>query len=373
MDHLREVAKIAEWAVKGDGVKVRAYLNQLIEKLTQQGDGKAAERLQVVLKESPPAVQTSGIGTPTRLPVDSESRLSLADEEIINPAEFPVVLGNSTQNRIEEFIEYVGKADELEAHGVGMAPSMITYGPPGTGKTQLAKHIAGRLKMPLITARADTLISSFLGSTSKNIRNLFDHVASRNCVLFLDEIDAFAKQRDDHQELGELKRVVVSLLQNVDAMNPQSVLLAATNHDHLLDPAIWRRFTFKIPLALPGEKQREDLFRLFLGNHAATQDVELLAIIGEGLSGSDVRTFAQDAIRDAVVRKSDCVDERRLVFRLLAIRLKRDCEKEDADADALRAVKAIRPEYFTGKRLAKIFAMTEAKVSRWLRKGGGET
>ncbi len=126
-----------------------------------------------------------------------KGRLALADEDSIDPKEYPVVLEKATAARIEEFISFVKNADELEAHGVGLSPSLITYGPPGTGKTQLARYIAGRLAMPLVTARADTLISSFLGSTSKNLRTLFDHVSRRHCILFLDEIDAFAKLRDD--------------------------------------------------------------------------------------------------------------------------------------------------------------------------------
>lgn len=373
MDHVREIAKIAEWGVKGDSARVRAYLSQLIEKLTQAGDEKSAERLKEVLADSPSVIQKSGLGVHSRLPVDGESRLSLADEETVDASNFPIVLDKETKRRVEEFIEFVGKAEELEAHGVGMAPSLITFGPPGTGKTQLARFIAGRLKLPIITARADTLISSFLGSTSKNFRSLFDHVAGRPCVLFLDEIDAFAKQRDDHQELGELKRVVVSLLQNIDAMNSHTVFLAATNHEHLLDPAIWRRFTFRIPLSLPSKEQRAELMRLFLGTFGGNVDGETFAILSETLSGSDIRTIVQDSIRDAVVRKMDSIDERRMMFRTLAARLKGDIEQSNASGDTLNKVRCLAPDYFTGKKLALMFGMNESTVSRRMKKHGGES
>lgn len=371
MEYLKEVAKIAEWGIKGDTARVRAYVAQLVEKLQQKGEMRAAERIKAALDGEAVGVQPSAVGAYSRLPVDSESRLSLADEAMLNADDYPVVLTSETKAIVEDFIQCVGRSDELEARGIGMFPSLIACGPPGTGKTQLARYIAGRLKMPLMTARSDTLISSFLGSTSKNLRNLFDHVAGRHCILFLDEIDAFAKQRDDQQELGELKRVVVSLLQNLDAMNAQTVLLAATNHEHLLDPAIWRRFTCRVTLALPGLIEREAMWKLFLGNAACAIDSGLIARLSEGVSGSDIRAFAQDALRDEVLRKLPRVDERRLVFQVLSRRLKRPVEQEDAGGETLRDVRAIDPQYFNGKRLAAMFGMNESTVSRRLNKAGG--
>jgi len=100
-------------------------------------------------------------------------------------------------------------------------------------------------------ARLDGLISSYLGSTAKNIRALFDFAAKTPCVLFLDEFDAIAKVRSDAQEMGELKRVVNSFLQNLDTLGRQSIVLAATNHETLLDAAVWRRFTYRLALTLP--------------------------------------------------------------------------------------------------------------------------
>jgi SpoVK/Ycf46/Vps4 family AAA+-type ATPase len=367
MEHIREITKIAEWGLRKDAVRVAAYLNQLIDKLEAEGDKKDVLRLKELLDASGSTVQTSGIGSRPRLPVDGESRLALADEEIPTEAGFPVVLDGGTSRRVEEFISFVKNSDELEAHGVGGSPSLITYGPPGTGKTQLARYIAGRLNMPLVVARADTLISSYLGSTSKNLRTLFDHVSARRCILFLDELDAFAKLRDDQQELGELKRVVVSLLQNLDNMNPQTVLLAATNHEHLLDPAIWRRFTFKIPLSPPGPNERDQMMRLFFGDYATNLDLSALSVLAETVTGSDIKTLAQDAIRDAVIRKQKTIDQERLIWRLIAIRIKRDVSPGDLTPEDLRAIQALNPVFFNGKRLAEMLNTSTATISRKLK------
>jgi hypothetical protein len=373
MDYLREVVKIAEWGLRGDPSKVSAYVQQLIESLVQKGDEKAVQRLRLLFEENPQAITTSSLPTQTRLPVDGESRLALADEETVNPTGYPVILDTTTTGRIEEFISFVKNGDKLEAHGVGLSPSLITYGPPGTGKTQLARFIAGRLGMPLLTARADTLISSFLGSTSKNLRTLFDHVAHRHCILFLDEIDAFAKLRDDQQELGELKRVVVSLLQNLDAMDHNTVLLAATNHDHLLDPAIWRRFAFRIPLALPRETERREILELFLTPEYVKQiDLECITQLTESMSGSDLRALALDAIRDTIIHQRKAIDSDRLTLRIIQTRLKGEIDFADPSSDLLKSIREIAPGYFTGKRLSELFRVSRATVSRKLSKQGGE-
>jgi Cdc6-like AAA superfamily ATPase len=261
MQYLTEILNLVEAAVSGDRKKGASYAQLLAEKLETSGQKKAADRIRRTVVSNPlSAVSAMGVtALQERLPVDSESRLSLADETFVSPDEAHVYLAPQAEAMVEEFIAYVRAADRLQEEGVGIAPSLLMYGPPGCGKTELARYIAAKLAFPLITARVDTLISSFLGSTSKNLRLLFDHTAVRPCVLFLDEFDALAKLRDDKQELGELKRVVVSLLQNIDAVQGQTVILAATNHEHLLDPAIWRRFAYRVHIDMPKDDARQDV------------------------------------------------------------------------------------------------------------------
>jgi hypothetical protein len=126
------------------------------------------------------------------------------------------------------------RTDELRAMGVEPSRSCLFYGPPGTGKTLTAFTLAGKLGLPVVNARIDGLVSSFLGTTARNVANLFDFANRYRCVLVLDEFDALAKMRDDPHELGEIKRVVNTLLQNLEGLG---LTLAITNHDGLLDPA----------------------------------------------------------------------------------------------------------------------------------------
>jgi SpoVK/Ycf46/Vps4 family AAA+-type ATPase len=171
------------------------------------------------------------------------------------------------------------------------------YGPPGCGKTHIARHLASALAMPLYIVRFDGLVSSFLGETASNLQQVFRFFSANRCVVLLDEIDAIAKLRDDRTELGELKRVVISLLQNIDYAETRSLLVAATNHPHLLDPALWRRFDLTWEIPLPGRELRERLWQNLAVVPLERAVLRVVAEESEGMSGSDIRQIATDARR----------------------------------------------------------------------------
>lgn len=151
-----------------------------------------------------------------------------------------------------------------------------------------AYAIGNALNLPIAYVRLDGLVSSYLGQTSTNLRKVFDSVKNQRIILFLDEFDAIAKKRDDTNELGELKRVVTTLLQNFDNLPSNVILIAATNHEHLLDPAIWRRFNFTITLDLPALEQRKALIQNGLSKYDinAKIDIGAIAKVTEGMSGA---------------------------------------------------------------------------------------
>ena len=157
--------------------------------------------------------------------------------------------------------------------------------------------------MPLIIARLDSLISSYLGNTAKNIRYLFEYAENTPCILFLDEFDALAKLRDDRHELGELKRVVNSLLQNIDLLNENNILIAATNHEQLLDPAVWRRFNYHMNIKKPTFDARIDLIKLFLnGKTLEDSEYNLLAYVFDDLTGAEIEDICNAALRDSIIK-----------------------------------------------------------------------
>ena len=218
-----------------------------------------------------------------------DSKVSLKD----------VVLPDSQRDIIEQIIEEQKNAEKLLKHNMEPINRVLLYGPPGCGKTMTAQAIAYELGLPLAYVRLDGLVSSYLGQTSTNLRKVFDSVKEQRIILFLDEFDAIAKKRDDSNELGELKRVVTTLLQNFDNMPGNVFLIAATNHEHLLDPAIWRRFNVTITLDLPTSTQRDALIKKWFNEFGINMmdkiDFNLLAKISEGLNGAQIRELASAA------------------------------------------------------------------------------
>lgn len=368
-DYLFDVNKIIDGALAADAEKVVAYVERLRDRLAEAGESEAARRLDQKLKRQ--GTRSVGFaranGAIGRLPVDSESRLPIADEEYIDSLDAEPVLQQEVSHSVERFIRYVRLADELAANGVGIAGSLLLYGPPGCGKTMLARYIAMQLGLPLITARTDSLISSYLGSTAKNLRLLFDHAMARPCVLFLDEFDALGKMRDDSRELGELKRVVISLLQNIDAMGPDHVLLAATNHEHLLDRAIWRRFSYKLPLALPNSREREQIIAQYLRGHGQEDAARLFATISEGLSGAELREICDDAVRAAVIERTDDVLAPTFLTSVMQARPDSPAWVAMSPAEKVAHLNTTTHSRLTQKQLGRLAGVSQSSVSKFLR------
>jgi SpoVK/Ycf46/Vps4 family AAA+-type ATPase len=243
------------------------------------------------------------------LPVDSESRFPLIEHvKIRHLQEPPLQLTQEQWDVVHEFVSVAKSTAELGGAELDGSLSFLIYGPPGTGKNRLARYIAGELGLDLYIGRLDGLISSYLGSTSKNIRALFDFAARTPCVLFLDEFDAIAKLRGDSQELGELKRVVNSFLQNLDTLGRESIVLAATNHEGLLDAAVWRRFTYRLALTLPCLEHRWQMWENFLKPFTLSRrDLDVLSNLTEGFSGSDIREACSRLRRRALVNRCDVI------------------------------------------------------------------
>lgn len=211
---------------------------------------------------------------------------------------------------------------------VGLAPrrTVLLVGPPGVGKTMAAGWLAEALSAPLYQLETSTLISSYLGRTGQNLRDVFDFGRNNEGVILLDEFDAIAKRRDDATDLGEMRRTVSVLLKEIEEWPGPSLLVAATNHPELLDPAILRRFQVTVTVALPTLKEAGKILDLHMAPLQCSRPVrELAAEMLAGVSGSNIRDLAQDVRRSVALKEIDNADE--ALLRILALRARTQSER----------------------------------------------
>ncbi|MGE3166919.1 MAG: AAA family ATPase [Planctomycetota bacterium] len=174
-----------------------------------------------------------------------------------------LVLPAVVREACSELVEEHHRADLLRSHGLEPRHRVLLSGPPGNGKTTLAEALAFELSVPLCVVRYESIIGSYLGETAVRLAKLFAQVRTERCVLFFDEFDVVGKERGDVHETGEIKRVVSSLLLQMDQLPSHVVVVAATNHSELLDRAAWRRFQVRVALPRPTEKQRAEWLKQF--------------------------------------------------------------------------------------------------------------
>lgn len=370
MKYSIEIGKIVEGALKRDYSKVSNYTQKLIDCLREDGEERAASKFSKLLQGiNESTLIAMGFGTDS-LPVDSESRTVLADVILPTETDEKVVLTEGNRQKIEAFIDGFKHADKLHEIGIEAANTLLLYGPPGCGKTKCAYLVAKELGLPLVVARLDSLISSYLGTTAKNIRMLFEYVQKTPCVLFLDEFDAIAKARDDSNELGELKRVVNSLLQNVDSMEKESVLIAATNHESLLDTAVWRRFGCKVEIEYPDEKAIGEMISLFTKDRIVLSEKEIseLSILFEGLNGAAIEEIIISAVRKCVIQEVECdvikIYDEFFIYKNIIPQNASDKEKTEIVAKFLRGKNS---KIFSLQVIADICKCSKSTISKLLK------
>jgi SpoVK/Ycf46/Vps4 family AAA+-type ATPase len=297
-----DVVQLARLGLSGRSQDVQAYVRQSIRKLRQQSP-ELAGQLSELLALAPTALSPLRDFGGAIVPVDADSRLALAKSE------FPVVLpGNpildaDLKAKIEQVVAERRHLSALERQGLGPTRSLLFIGPPGVGKTMSARWLASLLERPLIILDLATVMSSFLGKTGANIRSVLEYAKSVESVLLLDEFDSIAKKRDDYGDVGELKRLVTVLLQEVDDWPSTSLLIAATNHGELLDPAVWRRFDDILEFRAPNAGERMEVLLSLFGDEAETMKawMPLLVDLWEGRSFSDLTRAVQWIRRRATI------------------------------------------------------------------------
>lgn len=322
MEHFSIVRALSRIAVSDGNESAKQQVERLVKALKRQGDPDATAlesmlaRAGDVKRLAPSRLAPSAVASPTRrerlsrnvaLPVDKETSAPLAsivfpEDNVAQLPVFPVEIERAISTLLLEWEH----RDQLREAGLSPSPTCLIYGPPGTGKTSFALWLAKRMGLPAVIAQLDGLISSYLGTTARNVGSLFAFADRFDCVLILDEFDALAKLRDDPNEVGEIKRVVNALLQNLDSRVEAGITIGLTNHDSLLDPAVWRRFDTQFAVPFPGLEQRIAIAHGAIGADVpeSSAQAKYLGWLTEGLSGAEITAICRKILKSRVLNAS---------------------------------------------------------------------
>lgn len=289
---------LARLALAGRQQDVHLHVRR-VAKRVRDVDPELSEALMALLRESPTRSSPLRREAAQAMPVDLDSRLQLVRMEEVKVLDVEPVFAPALRAGLEQLVGERRDMRRLAAAGLDPSRTALFVGMPGVGKSLAARWLARELAVPLLVLDLAAVMSSFLGRTGNNLRFVLDYAKSTPCILLLDELDAIAKRRDDSTEVGELKRLVTVLLQEIDDWPPTGLLIAATNHPDLLDPAVWRRFDVLLEFPMPGAEAVAVAVERFLGPLAEKRPewARILTVALRGLSFSDIERLILRARR----------------------------------------------------------------------------
>lgn len=302
--------------ILGDEVGFRAASEAVIKEEREKNHYLLASDLERLLYGNQSAIRNNihKLHGMVNLPTNKDSGLALLEERAVIREEKDIILSDSTQTILSEIIHEHNRADVLRSYGLQPAQKLLFCGPSGCGKTLAAEVIAHSLSLPLVIIRLDSVISSFLGETAANLRKVFDYVSQNPVVALFDEFDALAKDRGDAADHGELKRSVNAVLQMLDGYRGESLLIATTNYESLLDKAVWRRFDETLRFELPNLEQIKRLLALKLSGVRREFEVDAHEIsnLFKGMSHADIERVLRRAVKQMILSGREFLERNHL-------------------------------------------------------------
>jgi SpoVK/Ycf46/Vps4 family AAA+-type ATPase len=323
-----QVKALLKSYVEGDGDRFLTVSMQVAAHAARKGQEKHARELRELIDE---AKERSAAPTTSRAVPIARLNGDLGD---LIAASYPktrladMVLSASTRDSLLRVVKQYRQQGKLRSHGLSARRKLLLVGPPGSGKTMTAAALAGELHLPLMATRLDGLITKFMGETAAKMRLIFDGMARTRGVYLFDEFDAIGGDRSRPNDVGEIRRVLNSFLQFLEADDSDSLILAATNHEGLLDPALFRRFDDVIRYGLPAPEQAEALIRGRLNQFQLTHvDWCIIRQATEGLSNAEIARAGDEAAKEAIL--ADLADVTQVAL-LDALRERRDIVKRNS-------------------------------------------
>ena len=293
--------------IEGNDDRFYSVAMQVAAHEARLGHGKLAEELRALIDNAkrqrdakPPVPINRPQGELANLLEASYPKTRLAD----------MILADTLAEQLRRVMREQRHAGRIVEHGLSPRRKLLLIGPSGTGKTLTASVLAGELGLPLLQVRLDGLITKYMGETAAKLRQVFDATSRTRGVYFFDEFDAIGSQRGMTNDVGEIRRILNSFLQMIEQDRSHGLIVAATNHAEILDPALYRRFDDVLHYTLPDKSQIEKMLRTRLAGTAVKRiRWGALADLAAGLNYAEIARAADDVLKDALIRQHSRVRE----------------------------------------------------------------
>ena len=293
--------------IEGNDDRFFSVAMQVAAHEAKLGHGKLAEDLRALIDN---AKNQRGTVSPVPINRPQGELASLLEASYPKTRLGDMILSDTLAAQLWRIMREQRHAGKIVEHGLSPRRKLLLIGPPGTGKTLTASVLAGELGLPLLQVRLDGLITKYMGETAGKLRQVFDATNRTRGVYFFDEFDAIGSQRGLTNDVGEIRRILNSFLQMIEQDQSHGLIVAATNHAEILDPALYRRFDDVLHYTLPDNSQIAKLLKTRLAGTAAKRvRWRSLADLAAGLNYAEITRAADDVLKDALIRQCTQVRE----------------------------------------------------------------
>ena len=310
----QQIKSLVRSFTAGDNEHFVTVALQIAAHSAKKGEGKFAQELRDLVDEVKRRQSRDQLSSPVPIARPTGDLAGLLATSFPKTRLADMVLPKETLTPLSRVIHEYRHQEKLRGHGLSARRKLLLVGPPGCGKTMTASALAGELHLPLFSVQLHGLITKFMGETSAKLHLLFEAMRDTRGVYFFDEFDAIGGHRGATNDVGEARRILNSFLQFLEQDDSDSLILAATNHEDMLDDALFRRFDDVVRYARPSGLEAETLIRnrlhAFLPSRVAWKRLQSIA---EGLSHAEIARACDNAAKQCVIDDADRVTTSQLM------------------------------------------------------------